>query len=245
MANLQQLIDDNQPIYVLNRTGRITGGKTKPYAMVIKTTHGRAIEIIVPATKFPFLLTGQVPASALKDAEDLFKACRRGGALEVLEPEEAMEMLQDPQAQKSIDAALARFRRKADAKPGLKAEIKSGDSSERRHISRTADADETEKVPRPVIAKQDVDPSIKQLCVDLDKDDSLAQEVLGRLTGMPEDDISKADLGHIVSAVDIERFPRIVKWARNELAKRSGAESQELTDDDERPRRRRGRPVGS
>lgn len=245
MANLQELIDSGQPIYVLNRTGRITGGKTMPYALVIKTAQGRAIDIVVPATKFPFLLTGQVPSSALKDAEDLFKACRRGGALEVLEPDAAMEMLQDPMAQKSIDAALARFRRKAEARPGHQVtEVKNG-ATDRKHIQRTAEVDEAEKTPMPVMPKQDVDIAIKQLCMDLNKDESLAEEVRGRLIGMPDEDISKADLGHIISAVDVSRFPRIVKWARNELAKRSGAEDSGQEDGEEPPRRRRGRPVGS
>jgi hypothetical protein len=250
MANLQQLIDENKPIYVLNRTGRCTGGKTHPYALVIKTASGKNREIIIPATKYPFLLSGQVPSAALKDADDLFNACKRGGALEVLEPEQAMSLLQDPNAQKAIDAAVERLKRRGAPKEGHQVkEIQEGATS-RRQVSRPPDprtASPDEFVPAPMVSHQTVNPSVVQMCVDLARDSGLAQDVYLRLAGTPDGELTREDLGHIISNVDSSKTPRIVKWARAELAKLSGDDDNEdfeIPGEEEAAPvpRRRGRP---
>jgi len=233
-VNLQELLNGSEPVYVLNRTGRMRDGKTSTFLLTIKDSHGDATAISIPATKWPIDLSTMVPRKSLQDSKDLFRACRPGGPLEIIAPEKARAMLQDPMAQKSVDAALARLDRAEGKRNAFKLGVQNANEGSQsaavpQHL-RASDPEMSVSTPKLVVAKTEVAPKIKQIIAGLQNHPDTAEDVHAMLAGIPDDEISADDLGYVVK--NCGPHVRIIKWAKNELARRSGPEEAETDVDD-------------
>jgi hypothetical protein len=221
-VNLQELLDGKEPVYVLNRTGKLRGGKTSTFILTVRMAHG-AKALPIPATKWPVDISALVPRTALRDCDDLFHACRPGGPLEVISPEAGRAMLTDPIAQKSVDAALAKLER-AGAKPNtFKLETKQANAgSQSTQVPpnmRGGDPEMSVTAPKLVVAQNEVSPRIKQAMAGLANHPDTVEDVWAQLAGIPDEELGVEDLGFIIK--NAHPHVRIVKWAKLELAKRS------------------------
>lgn len=93
--NLKTLLDNNEPVWVENMSGRgwVPKGKTEWYPCVITVTVGAPpnhMKLIVPGGADPVCLTDQVDSSFLRTSNDLFRMIS-SGALKLLDPNCAEE----------------------------------------------------------------------------------------------------------------------------------------------------------
>jgi hypothetical protein len=256
-VNLQELLNGDEPVYVLNRTGRMRAGQTSTFILTVKDSHGDSAQVTIPATKWPVDISAMVPRKALQESKDLFKACRPGGPLEIVAPDTARKMLQDPMAQKSVDAAIAKLERAGASKEKFTMQVQDSRSGSRQaevpsalrsNAPNTPD-DFAVQTPKIVVAKTDVGPRIKGICAGLQNHPDTADEVLALLAGIPDEEISVEELGFVVR--QCRDSARVVRWAKAELGKRSAPDDLDEDagpDDDEdddapapspAPRRRR------
>lgn len=233
-VNLQELLNGDEPVYVVNRTGRLLGGKTSTFILAIKDSHNSAVQVSIPATKWPIDISAMVPRKMLQESKELFRACRPGGPLEIVAPAQAKQMLQDPMAQRSIDAALAKIERAGGsgrekfAMPVQDSRSGSQSAAVPPALRSSAPNDFEVQAPQLVVAKTDVGPRIKQICAGLQNHPDTADEVLSLLAGIPDDEISTEELGYIVK--QCRESARVTRWAKTELAKRSAPD--DLDDED-------------
>jgi len=97
---LQNLIAEGSEIWVMNRSGKITGKEAGN--IVLQVGSGNMIDtVMIPPGKDPVCLTDQVTPKLLSDCMDLFKLVR-SGALELLDPENAEAYYTKNQARKDI-----------------------------------------------------------------------------------------------------------------------------------------------
>jgi len=105
---LQNLLAEGAEIWVMNRSGELTGKDAGNIMMQVGT--GNMIDpIVIPPGKDPVCLTDQVTPKLLRDCMDLFKLVK-SGALELLDPVNAEEYYDKNQARKSIvDGKIDKF----------------------------------------------------------------------------------------------------------------------------------------
>jgi hypothetical protein len=249
-VNLQELLNSSAPVYVLNRTGRLRNGQTSTFMLTIKDAHGDAQAVAIPATKWPVDLSTMVPRKSLQDSKDLFRACRPGGPLEVIDPGKARAMLEDPMAQKSVDAALAKLDKTDGKRNAFKLDVQNANAgSQQAQVPNNMRGGDPEmaSAPKLVVAKNEVSPRIKQAIAGLQNHPDTAENVWAMLAGVPDEELGMDDLGYIIK--NAQPHVRIVKWAKNELAKRSAPDEDDATDPDDTveendapvPRRKRHR----
>lgn len=92
MINLDTLISENKPVYVIN--------KSKPKGDVTITAFrpdGAPKLIIIPKTWIPICVTEQVTAKTISNSDD-FRAILNKGMLQLIDPEVAIEALKEPDA---------------------------------------------------------------------------------------------------------------------------------------------------
>lgn len=95
-AKLDDLLKDNLPVYVRNRS--------KPRGEVTVTVFrpdGNPYLIVVPKTWVPICITDQVSPETLKNSDD-FRLNLQKGLLELLSVEAAQELLNDPDASEEL-----------------------------------------------------------------------------------------------------------------------------------------------
>jgi len=255
MSNLdvQELVRNNQPIYVKNCTGRYLESQG-PYVLEIRDGNKRVAQIIIPATKYPFLVSGHVPAKLLAESTEFYAALSKG-ILELVDPDEARSIMSSTVAQQVQEQALRKFqpvRREARAPMEL-TPTAPVDHSNRRPpgadmgISTVPDS----QVPLVVAgtaegdkATERINPSVIQIVMDLQSDSSLYEEKFLDLAGM--EGLTDLDLGYLLS--NCKNYPKILQFAKSELASKVGnadeddSEEEETTEAPASPRkRRRGR----
>jgi len=215
MPDLQELIANGEPIYVLNRTGHYLE-KQGPYILEFKEGGKRAHTVIVPATKFPFLLSGHVPPNLLAQSTELYAAFSKG-ILELMEPTKAQEAMEDPVARKVVENAMRKFQpttRKTKPMPDM---IGTDDRTDRvppgadRGISGIP---ETRTQLRVAESESDVNPTVEQIIMDLKSDPTLREEKYLELAGM--EGLTQDDYGHVM--VNCKKHKQILQWARASLA---------------------------
>jgi hypothetical protein len=219
---------DDQPIYVINRTGKYIKDKqgrphTTEYVLELHKANGRSSRIVIPATKFPYLLSNVVPASMLRESPEFLTLVERG-ILELVPADRARELLSDPMARQAMDHAMRRLQ------PTVHQPIVPKDIAklQKRQEEDLEDEDIDQKRPQDPILQlapaddddADVSIAIKSIVTDLDNDPSLKDEKLLELYNM--DGLTDDDLGFLMANC---RAGNIKRWARDELAKRVGEES--------------------
>jgi hypothetical protein len=238
-VNLQELLEQNAPIYVYNRAGRKIGKDASPYVLEVKDTNGRSFSVTIPAeaSKYPFLVSNRIPHKILLESMEFRSATRRGGPLELVAPEKAKKAMQDPMAQKVIDAALkrqeGRFSVQAPnigVREGQRSQVSGPTPPPQMH---SAEAQMQAAKAEMQVAKQDVSNKVKQLVMDLNRSPDLKDDILMQLAGMDEDAITEYDIGYILNQCNSAKYPRIASWAKNELAKRVGQDAGYIEESDD------------
>lgn len=215
MPDLQEMIANGEPVYVLNRTGKYLE-KQGPYILEFKEGGKRAHTVIVPATRFPFLLSGHVPPKLLAQSTELYAAFTKG-ILELMNPKDAKEEMEDPIAQKVVANAMRKFQpttRTAKPPPEL---IGTDDQTSR--IPPGADKGisgipEARTQLRVADSESGVNPTVEQIIMDLKSDPTLREEKYLELAGM--EGLTQDDFGFILTRC--KKFKKIQQWSRGELA---------------------------
>jgi hypothetical protein len=97
---LQNLIAEGEEIWVVNRSGELTGREAGN--IVIQVGSGNMIDtVVIPPGKDPVCLTDQVTPKLLADCMDLFKLVR-SDALELLDPKYAEKYYAKNKSRKKI-----------------------------------------------------------------------------------------------------------------------------------------------
>lgn len=221
---VQDLVKANKPIYVYNRTGEFQG-KQGIYVLEIKESGKRAAQIPIPATRYPFLLSGHVPPRLLAESTEFYQALSRG-ILVLVDPQEAQKILEDPIAQQSVQNAMRKLqptKRKQRTPPELMTSHNRDDlvpPGADRGISGLPQASPTPLQHATAQTDAGVNPTIKQIVMDLETDPSLQKEKLLDLAGM--EGLTEDDLGYLIG--HCQDFSKILQWARTELASMIGEE---------------------
>jgi len=232
--DLQELIRQNKPIYVMNKTGRYLN-EPGPYVLEIKDSgNKRAAQVIIPATKYPFLVSAHVPAKLLADSTEFYSALSKG-ILELVDPDKAREVMQSPVAQKVQENALRKFqpvkRDNRNIPPEL---LGTGDRPDHRPpgADRGISGLPQEQSMPLVVAEtkgeeadpdSDVSPRILQLVMDLQSDKDLYEEKFLDLDGM--ENLTALDYGYLLS--NCRDFPKIVQLAKTALSDLVGEDGVE------------------
>lgn len=227
MPELQQLIKENKPIYVRNRTGTILG-EPHPYHLEIRGDNNDKYSIVVPAVRYPFLIAN-VPGELLARSIDLLKALQKK-ALELVDPDKAKKELMDPLAQATIDQALSRFGRDyaapraqptfstRTAQPGHSVAMQPRTATDRNVLQPEGVTDGPQQ-PQPLTtADQDIRPNIIQLCMDLARNPDLRDDVFLELNGKEPESFNQEELGYIINKC--REHSKITQWAKKLLAER-------------------------
>jgi hypothetical protein len=217
MLNLRDLIRDNKPIYVKNCTGKFLE-KQADHILEIRHEGKKSQQVIIPATKFPFHLSARVPATALASCSELFDAINRG-ILELVDPDDAKNIMKDPLAQKAEAHALRRFqpvKRESVVPPELK---KFGHTPEGvdKGISEVPPDDVSFPLRVADTEEDDVKPAVVQILKDIKTDPALRDEKYLELVALP--DLTEDDYGYVLVNCDVAK---IKQWARDEMVKLVG-----------------------
>ncbi len=97
MVNLDALLDAKKDIYVINRSKAPRGLIT----FTLFRADGQPYIIIAPKTWIPINLSGLASHEALRTSDDLRRNIHNG-MVELIDPEKAVEMLKDPDAQEEL-----------------------------------------------------------------------------------------------------------------------------------------------
>lgn len=232
MLDVQELINNDKPIYVLNKTNRYLE-KRGPHVLEIKDGNKRVAKVIIPATKYPFLLSSHVPPKLLAESTEFYAAISKG-ILELVDPDEAKRIMSDPIAQEVVDTAMRKFQptvRTINPPPELIAGNKR-ENDDRvppgadRGISQVpADDDPRNANLKMKVANKDEDgPSgtVEQIVMDLESDPNLESDKFNELAAL---DLTEADLGYLMRKC--KDFPKILSWAKKSLANLVGDDEVE------------------
>ena len=178
--------------------------------------------MIIPV-RFPFLISNISP-ELLSKSVDFAKALQTG-ALVLMDPEEARKELEDPLAQKAIDKALERFGRNyvppraqpvnlttRAVKQGQPVAVQPRHAADREALARDGQLTDAEVLSE----ENDIDRSIIQLCLDLEANPDLRDDVFLELHGRDQDSYSREELGYIIRKCTTHS--KIVQWAKNLLS---------------------------
>jgi len=235
MLDINRLIEEGKPVFVYNRTNRILDHYS-PFVLILKDAHGKPFPVPIPATKFPFLLSGTVPPDILANSMELHDAIRKG-ILELVDPEEGERIMNDPMAQKAMERAMRRFqsRRKPDGNDN-DTSSKRSEYAERYippYVETSTDFSQSDeinavlgekakeaplkvagsKTPETLSTEAEIRPKISQIIWDVNKDPDLAGDAIVDLAAM---DLTVDDLGYIINEAEVKS---VVSWAKAELAK--------------------------
>jgi len=244
MVNLQEMVDNGETIYVVNRSARVLD---KAHVLVIEFPHptgGRGSTVKIPAIKHPINLTRRVAPPSAIPLSTAFVDWLNRGVLEIIPEERAREILRDPDVRASVEQAY----KKLDARRGGARQntpqfaVKSGGDRETHGIadlgeSRLTMSDFQSSMPGeiglPKAAPQgplevsaetiQIASKIKQFCVDLQSDPSLKGDYLLTLKGWDEEGLSDDDIGYMLS--HLREFDNICSYLRSVKASRAGDSS--------------------
>ncbi|KKN41378.1 hypothetical protein LCGC14_0723990 [marine sediment metagenome] len=224
--DIQELVRANKPIYVYNRASKYLNSAS-PYVLEMRDGNKRIAKVIIPATKYPFLLSGHVPAKLLAESTEFYAAVSKG-ILELVDPDKAKKIMENPTAQKVQEHALKKFqpvRRTANVPPEIM-------TNKNREDYRPAGADkgisglpeQSRQSSTPLVVAEtrgegasgpgDVNASVLQIVMDLKSDKNLYEEKWLELDGM--ENLTDLDYGYLLN--NCKEFPKILQLARTELA---------------------------
>lgn len=242
--SIQQMVDQNQQIYVVNRSARVLG---KAHMLVIEFPHptgGRGSTVKIPPIKYPINITRRVAPPSAIPLSTAFIDWVNKGVLEIVPQERAKEILSDPEVRATIDYAYKKMnKRRGEAlnkRPQFK--VKRGGDRETHGVADLDDAGLTaadfysnmaEEMSLPQPTPQDalsvsaetiqVKPKIQQFCADLQEDPALKGDYLLELKGWDEGTLTEDDIGYMLS--QLREFDNICAYLRSIKASRAGDSS--------------------
>jgi hypothetical protein len=245
MMDIQMMVDNNIPIYVVNRSARVLG---TAHVLVIEFPHptgGRGSTVKIPPIKHPINLTRRVAPPSAIPLSTAFIDWVNKGVLEIIDVEKAKEILSDPEVRASVTQAYKKLEaRRGEAlnqRPQFK--VKQGGSRETHAV---ADLDEARLsmsdfqssslpemgLPQPepqnaltVSAETiTITPKIQKFCRDLQEDNSLKGDYLRELKSWDEVILSDDDIGYMLS--QLSEFDNICAYLRSIKASRAGGSEE-------------------
>ena len=260
MHRLHELIDEGKPIFVRNLSGISPDGITKLIMLQIKPLHGPERAIKIPPIKYPVNLSAMVsPPHVLGESQDFLDLLNKG-SLELVEPEEAMEELSDDRVNRIVQKAMREmYNRNVLPDSRKRARQPAGAKGDQRRVPQTdtgdEDCDDNDPMAKMMEAAAkgvdyepgdlrysqsdaDVNARIVQMCATLNADPGTAVDTLDDLEAMPENDLSDADLGHLIRHAKVAK---IVDWAEAQMSERAGDEEEEEEEAPAPTRKKKGR----
>ena len=226
--SVQDLVRANEPIYVLNRTGKYLP-KQGTHVLVVKDQNNNPFSVQIPATKYPFLVSAYIPAKLLAESAEFYSAIAKG-VLELVDPDDARAIMENPMAQQVQEQALKKFQpivRHETAKPPELVHTKSyGPDVANQQVSapNRAPLQVSAETRGDDLAQQGVDATVLQITMDLKSDPSLYEEKFLELAGI--EGLTDLDFGYLLQ--HCKDFPKILQFARSELASLVEGEDAEV-----------------
>ncbi len=242
--NFAKMVEEGKPIYVINRSARVLG---KAHLLVLNFPNpagGRGKTVKLPPTKYPVNLSRRVaPPQAIPMSTDFVDWVNRG-VIEVVTPEQAREVLSDPEARASVKEAFAKLSMKKTAHLGAKPKFNvkhggdrttrsvgypdeddlsirhfQGSTPEEAHVSLEEMASPQEGL-RLAAKSANVSAKIERFCAELLEDPSLKKGHLRTFKSWDEMEASDAELGFILDKLG--HFEGIAAYAKSLMAQRAG-----------------------
>jgi len=245
--SLQQMVDENVPIYVRNRSARQLD---KSHMLVIEFPNpagGRGSTVVIPAIKYPIDISRKVAPPAAIPMSRAFVDWLNKGVLELVDPDEARRILAKPEVRAAVAAAYEKLNRKRGAglqrkRPQFK--VRHGGARETRSYadldsemsakSFYGDTPEEAKLESEIVAPQEaltlgeadakVSPKIKQFCADLLEEPELKKDFLTELKSWDEDELSDEELGYMMQ--NLAAFENIAAYLRSLMAQRATTKAE-------------------
>lgn len=260
MIDIQKMVDEGEPVYVVNKSASILG---KSHLLVIEFPNpsgGRGSTVKIPPIKYPINISRQVaPPAAIPMSRSFINWVNRG-VLKIIPRAEAEELLSRPEVKNAVDAAYdkldAQKRQSASLRNTPKFNVRHGGARETRAY---ADLDEstltaadfygnTPEAAHPLVEvapqnelriaeTEDISPRIQRFCADLVEDPSLKKDFLQTLKSWDEDELSDDELGYMLD--QLGSFENISSYVRSLMAERAGVKAT-ATPSSPKGRKRKG-----
>lgn len=251
--NLQKMVDEGQPIYVVNKSATVPQMQGKTHVLVIEFPGeggARGSTVTIPAIKYPINLTRRVaPPSAIPKSRALVNWLDMG-VLEIVPPKKARQVLEDPAAQAAIKRAYSKLSQKrggalAAQEQNKDFKVKHGGARETRAYADLDEAGLTSKdfygntpeeahpeieiaTPQEALrvsaADTQISAKIVKFCQDLIEDPDLKKDHLIDLKSWEEESLSDDEVGYMLE--HLGGFDTISSYLKKLLAKRSGASAK-------------------
>ncbi len=248
--DIQELIENGIPIWVINRSASILG---KPHRLMLEFPHptgGKKSSVDLPPIQYPINLSQRVaPPSAIGMSQD-FVDLLNAGVLEIVTPEHAQDMLRDPEARAAVKHAFDKLNnrkrgsglrqapgnfkvhtggRQTDAAADLSEDGNMGLSAKDFYSNVPGNEEDPEDAVQKHVdqmkvasASKAVSPRIVTFCLDLNANPELKKDYLMDLKTMDPSSLTDEDLGYMVE--NLSDFDTIVSYVKSVMAKRAGQE---------------------
>lgn len=242
MIDIQKMVDDGEPIYVVNKSASILG---KSHLLVIEFPNpsgGRGSTVKIPPFKYPVNLTIQVaPPAAIPMSRSFINWVNRG-VLKIMPREQAEAILSQPEVKNAVEAAYNKLdsqQRQSSLRNTPQFKVRNGGARETRAYADLAESDLTAADfygttpeaahPQVDVAPQNelrtaeteaVSPRIQRFCADLLEDPSLKKDFLQTLKSWDEEELSDDELGYMLD--QLGAFENISSYVRSLMAERAG-----------------------
>lgn len=232
--SLDELLASGQPIFVKNATSKPSG---TIHLSIVDPSSGKRYPLNIPKTWIPICLNDRLSKSMIEGSFDL-RQCIANGALKLVDSEEALKMMQEPDAK----AELERVSRSVHTEKQLventsnskniasnlnalneqnKAKQRNTDSNQNNDNSQTAS-----RGPRDTFdenPEDSVNQQIVSIVLELENDTTTIHDAVSRLRSI-EDELNEADYAYIINHVGDSQFK---SYAKKKLSAIRGETSAE------------------
>ena len=194
---LQNLLAENQEIWVRNKSGQVT--KKQAGNIVMQVGSGMTIDVVtVPPGNDPVCLTEQVTPKLLAECMDLFKLVRTG-ALELLDPKQAD----------------AYYKQNKDRKIIMEKKIQSLLSKERTPLTRKQKLNQMDPEKKVHEADMPINQKVGDICLKSKHANITEQEALERL--MEQEAVLNMEDYSYLSTRGV--YNGVKRWAKDQMSK--------------------------
>ena len=225
-SNLDRLVRENKPVYIINTSALPTGDKGM---VIVNFFDGTRRDFFkMPPTFIPMAITDSIPVNQITQSKD-FKQCLLKGMLTLVEPASAEAFLATPDAQDEYDALVLAEHSAAAQNININKSV-----SQRTRVAHHTG--ESSGPMQDISAVDTVSNKVRGLIESLIADTLTAKEVLTQLR-RHQSALQSVDFSYVIANTT---NPDLKKWAKSCLSKSTYEDNEEEEEEVEvKPKRRK------
>jgi hypothetical protein len=198
---LEDLLAAGKPVYVKNATKNPAG---IIHLSITDPNSGKSYPLNIPKTWIPFCLNDRLSRSMIEGSFDL-RQCIANGALKLMDPEEAMALLEDPDAKMEME----RINKSIHVDKQL--------ASRSKELTQTSDTASTGPKEEYTANPEDlVNQKVVDTVLGIENNTTTVRDAVSIIRTI-EDNLSENDFSYIVSRVEESQFKKYAQKKLSEL----------------------------